>query len=194
MKFKHNIANLQALNFMHGLSLKVGILGGTFDPAHSGHVIISEQALNFYHFDFVIWLVANQNPIKPSMQRDIFLRAQSAFKVVTHPKIIVSTAEYDLNSCYSYDSVRLLVERYKTVKFSWLMGMDNVNTFRKWYRSADLIKLCNILVFDRPCYTRLVNVATIGLKPKANLAKNENNHIMIHRGKLCGLSSTQLRD
>ena len=194
MKFKHKIANLQALNFMHGLPLRVGVLGGTFDPAHEGHLIISEQALNFYHFDFVIWLVANQNPTKPPMQRDIFIRAQNALKVATHPKIIVSTAEYDLNSFYSYDAILLLLQRYKTVKFTWLMGMDLANSFRKWYRREDLIKLCDILIFDRPCNTRLINAATIGLKPKANLAKTENNNIIVHRGKLCDLSSTQLRD
>ena len=193
MKFKHKIANLQALNFMHGLPLRVGVLGGTFDPAHVGHLIISEQALNFYHFDFVIWLVANQNPTKPPMQRDIFIRAQNALKVATHPKIIVSTAEYDLNSFYSYDAILLLLQRYKTVKFTWLRGMDLANSFRKWYRRADLIKLCDILIFDRPCNTRLINTATIGLKPKANLAKTENNNIIVHRGKLCDLSSTQLR-
>jgi nicotinate (nicotinamide) nucleotide adenylyltransferase len=194
MKFKHKIANLQALNFMHGLPLRVGVLGGTFDPAHAGHLIISEQALNFYHFDFVIWLVANQNPTKPPMQRDIFIRAENALKVATHPKIIVSTAEYDLNSFYSYDAILLLLQRYKTVKFTWLMGMDLANSFRKWYRREDLMKLCDILIFDRPCNTRLINAATIGLKPKANLAKTENNNIMVHRGKLCDLSSTQLRD
>ena len=194
MKFKHKIANLQALNFMHGLPLRVGVLGGTFDPAHVGHLIISEQALNFYHFDFVIWLVANQNPTKPPMQRDIFIRAENALKVATHPKIIVSTAEYDLNSFYSYDAILLLLQRYKTVKFTWLMGMDLANSFRKWYRREDLMKLCDILIFDRPCNTRLINAATIGLKPKANLAKTENNNIMVHRGKLCDLSSTQLRD
>ena len=194
MKFKHKIANLQALNFMHGLPLRVGVLGGTFDPAHAGHLIISEQALNFYHFDFVIWLVANQNPTKPPMQRDIFIRAENALKVATHPKIIVSTAEYDLNSFYSYDAILLLLRRYKTVKFTWLMGMDLANSFRKWYRREDLMKLCDILIFDRPCNTRLINAATIGLKPKANLAKTENNNIMVHRGKLCDLSSTQLRD
>ena len=193
MKFKHKIANLQALNFMHGLPLRVGVLGGTFDPAHVGHLIISEQALNFYHFDFVIWLVANQNPTKPPMQRDIFIRAQNALKVATHPKIIVSTAECDLNSFYSYDAILLLLQRYKTVKFTWLMGMDLANSFRKWYRREDLIKLCDILIFDRPCNTRLINTATIGLKPKANLAKTENNNIIVHRGKLCDLSSTQLR-
>ena len=194
MKFKHKIANLQALNFMHGLPLRVGVLGGTFDPAHAGHLIISEQALNFYHFDFVIWLVANQNPTKPPMQRDIFIRAENALKVATHPKIIVSTAEYDLNSFYSYDAILLLLQRYKTVKFTWLMGMDLANSFRKWYRREDLMKLCDILIFDRPCNTRLINAATIGLKPKANLAKTENNNIIVHRGKLCDLSSTQLRD
>ena len=194
MKSKHKIANLQALNSMHGLPLRVGVLGGTFDPAHAGHLIISEQALNFYHFDFVIWLVANQNPTKPPMQRDIFIRAENALKVATHPKIIVSTAEYDLNSFYSYDAILLLLQRYKTVKFTWLMGMDLANSFRKWYRREDLMKLCDILIFDRPCNTRLINAATIGLKPKANLAKTENNNIMVHRGKLCDLSSTQLRD
>lgn len=194
MKFKHKIANLQALNFMHGLPLRVGVLGGTFDPAHEGHLIISEQALNFYHFDFVIWLVANQNPTKPPMQRNIFIRAQNALKVAMHPKIIVSTAEYDLNSFYSYEAILLLLQRYKTVKFTWLMGMDLANSFRKWYRREDLIKLCDILIFDRPCNTRLINTATIGLKPKANLAKTENNNIIVHRGKLCDLSSTQLRD
>jgi nicotinate (nicotinamide) nucleotide adenylyltransferase len=194
MKFKHKIANLQALNFMHGLPLRVGVLGGTFDPAHEGHLIISEQALNFYHFDFVIWLVANQNPTKPPMQRNIFIRAQNALKVAMHPKIIVSTAEYDLNSFYSYEAILLLLQRYKTVKFTWLMGMDLANSFRKWYRREDLIKLCDILIFDRPCNTRLINAATIGLKPKANLAKTENNNIIVHRGKLCDLSSTQLRD
>ena len=194
MKFKHKIANLQALNFMHGLPHRVGVLGGTFDPAHEGHLIISEQALNFYHFDFVIWLVANQNPTKPPMQRNIFIRAQNALKVAMHPKIIVSTAEYDLNSFYSYEAILLLLQRYKTVKFTWLMGMDLANSFRKWYRREDLIKLCDILIFDRPCNTRLINAATIGLKPKANLAKTENNNIIVHRGKLCDLSSTQLRD
>ena len=194
MKFKHKIANLQALNFMHGLPLRVGVLGGTFDPAHEGHLITSEQALNFYHFDFVIWLVANQNPTKPPMQRNIFIRAQNALKVAMHPKIIVSTAEYDLNSFYSYEAILLLLQRYKTVKFTWLMGMDLANSFRKWYRREDLIKLCDILIFDRPCNTRLINAATIGLKPKANLAKTENNNIIVHRGKLCDLSSTQLRD
>ena len=74
------------------------------------------------------------------------------------------------------------------------MGMDLANSFRKWYRREDLIKLCDILIFDRPCNTRLINTATIGLKPKANLAKTENNNIIVHRGKLCDLSSTQLRN
>ncbi|GAB4166984.1 MAG: nicotinate-nucleotide adenylyltransferase [Rickettsiaceae bacterium] len=193
MKFRHNIANLQALNFLHNITGNVGILGGTFDPAHFGHLLISLQALKFYKFDYIIWLVANQNPTKPKMKRSIFTRAQEALAIATHPKIIISTAEYDLRCNYSYDSLKELVKRFPSIKFTWIMGIDNAASFRKWHRSNDIKNLCNILVFDRPCKARMINMATLGLNSKASLAKTETNNIIIHRGRLCGLSSTLIK-
>jgi nicotinate-nucleotide adenylyltransferase len=193
MNFKYNIANLQALNFMHGLSGNVGVLGGTFDPAHPGHLSISLQALKFYRFDYIIWLVANQNPTKPTMRKSIFTRARQALDITQHPRIIVSTAEHDLNCYYSYDSLKMLVSRFPTIDITWLMGMDNAINFKHWHRSQDISKLCNILVFDRPCEHRMVNLNTIGINKKADLAKIKTNNIMIHRGKLCNLSSTLIR-
>ena len=193
MKSNRNIVNLQGLNFLRGLDLKIAIFGGTFDPAHLGHLSISLQALNFYHFDYVIWLVANQNPDKPKNIRNIFDRAQTALDIAQHPKIIVSTAEYDLNCYFTYDSIKSITDRFPSSKFTWIMGIDNITHFKNWYRINDLRMLCNIIVFDRPLSYRMINIETLGLNDEPPLAKNKTKNIMIHRGKLCDLSSTFIR-
>lgn len=193
MEFKHNIANLQTLNFLQRLHLKIGIVGGSFDPAHLGHLSISIQALNFYHFDYIIWLVANQNPMKSKSKYSIFERAKNALALVQHPRIIISTAEYDLNCYYTYDSLKALISRFPDCQFTWLMGADNIGHFKKWHRSNDICKLCNIIIFDRSGTTRMLNIKRLALNYKANLAKAETHNIIFHRGKLCDLSSTLIR-
>lgn len=193
MKLTQNITNLQGLSFMRHASLKVGILGGTFDPAHKGHLMISNLALKYYNFDYVIWLVANQNPFKQTNKRDIFARGCDAQKIVTNPRIIVSSAEHDLKTRYSYDSLNKLTQYFPTVRFSWLMGIDNAMNFRKWYRAQDILELCNVMVFDRLVQKRLVNLQSIGLMGKAMVAKNERKAIIIARDALCDISSTQIR-
>ncbi len=193
MQFTKNIYNLQALNFMRSTNLRVGILGGTFDPAHAGHRMISLQALNYYKFDYVIWLVANQNPLKKK-SRDIFDRANNAVKVANHPRIIVSSAEYDLECFYIYDSLKALIDKFPAVNFSWLMGIDSAATFSKWHRYEEIKNLCDIIIFDRPTPTRLVNNRDFGLKSKATLDKTQTNSIMVHRKGLCDISSTQIRN
>lgn len=193
MRFMQNIASLQTLNFMHHSKSRVGVLGGTFDPAHAGHLMISIEALKVYRFDYIIWLVANQNPLKTSNRKNIFARAESALELALHQRIIVSTAEHDLNSYYIYDSLKALIQRFPTVKFSWLMGIDNAVSFRKWHRYSEIPKLCDIVIFDRPVQTRLVNSSAFGLRAKAIVAKTQANNIIIYRNKLCNISSTQIR-
>lgn len=193
MKPTHNIMNLQALSYMRNSNLRVGVLGGTFDPAHIGHLMISMEALKFYKFDYVIWLVANQNPLKNSNRKNIFTRAKQAAKVANHPRIIVSTAEYDLGCYYIYDSLKALIQRFPTVKFSWLMGIDNAASFRDWYRYQEIPKLCDIIIFDRLVPTRLINSRDFALKANGTLAKTQTNNIIIHRKSLCAVSSTQIR-
>lgn len=193
MKFTQDITNLQALSGMRHANLRVGILGGTFNPAHIGHLEISKEALKFYQLDYVIWLLANQNPLKNPNKKNIFLRAKQAAEIAIHPQIIVSTAEYDLGFYYTYDSLKALIQRFPTIKFSWLMGIDNMVNFHKWYRYKEIPKLCDIIVFDRPVITRLVNIRAFGLKPKGTLAKIQTNNIIIHRKSLYAVSSTQIR-
>lgn len=194
MKFTRNIANLQALNFMRHANLRIGVLGGTFDPAHLGHLMISKEALKTYNFDYIIWLVANQNPLKKQSKHTIFSRAKNALLVSNHPKIIVSTAEYDLGCYYIYNSLYQLTKRFGNIKFTWLMGIDNAKNFRKWHRYSDIINLCDIIIFDRLVSNRLVNISDFGLKAKGSLAKTQTNNIIINRKSLCNISSTQIRN
>ncbi|MBN8511483.1 MAG: nicotinate-nicotinamide nucleotide adenylyltransferase [Rickettsiales bacterium] len=195
MKFKPNVLNLQALNALHNTLIKVGVLGGSFDPAHEGHLMISKQALDFYHFDKVIWLVANQNPFKPQKSNDCYTRAAQAANVARYDnRIIVSTAEKELGTFYTYQSMEFLVKRFQSVKFTWLMGIDNLLDFKKWHRFSDLIKLCEIIIFDRPNTNRLINVGSILQNDQPNLDKTQKHHIIVHRGKLLDLSSTMIRE
>ena len=186
------VNNLQSLSFMKYSPVQVGILGGTFNPAHQGHIMISEQAIRRYNFDYIIWLVANNNPLKKTNQHSIFKRANDALKIVSNPKILVSTAVHDFSCCYSYVSIKELIKRFPKVKFSWLMGIDNIQSFRKWYRYNELPQLCEVIVFDRPVTSRLVNNMFLGLKTKPGIDKTHTTGIMTHRAKLCNISSTQI--
>lgn len=193
MQSTQNIMNLQALSFLRNLNLRIGVLGGTFNPAHAGHLMISIEALKFYKFDYIIWLVANQNPLKHTNNKNIFSRARGALEIVNHPRILISTAEYNLKTFYIHDSLKALIQHFPTIEFSWLMGIDNASGFRKWYRYKDIPKLCDIIIFDRPVSTRLVNSAPFLLKSKGILAKTQTNNIIVHRNSLCTVSSTQIR-
>jgi len=193
MKSTQKIYNLQDLSFLNESQIKVGVLGGTFDPAHSGHLMISKRALDFHHFDYVIWLVASQNPLKAKNSKSVFERAELAVKEADDDRIIISTAEHDLKAQYMYDSMSGLIEKLPNVEFIWMMGIDNVANFPKWHRSDEIPKLCNIIIFDRPCSERFVNLEDFGLKAKANLDNTEVKNIIIDNNDLYNISSTQIR-
>ena len=86
-----------------------------------------------------------------------------------------------------------LIKNFPNIEFTWMMGIDNVVDFPKWHRSSEIPKLCNIIIFDRPCSTRDVNPADFGLKPTVNLDNTEVKNIIIDRNDLYDISSTQIR-
>ncbi len=185
--------NLQSLNFLKDTKLKIGVLGGSFNPAHHGHLLISKQAIDIYKCDYVIWLVANQNPLKPKYQYTTLKRAEQAAKIVTHPKVIVSSAEHDFDSQYLYDSLKKLIMYFSGNDFVWLMGVDNLANFHKWHKSEEISELCKIILFDRPVGERFVNNSQFSLKFKPILAKTQTDNIIIHKGLMYPISSSQIK-
>jgi nicotinate-nucleotide adenylyltransferase len=131
--------------------MRVGLLGGSFNPAHEGHVHVSEVALKRLGLDFVWWLVTPQNPLKPiAGMAPLNDRVREARKVVRHPRIIVMDIEHDFHTHYSFDTLRALQKRFPLVQFVWLMGSDNLNIFRHWHRWQEFAQRVPIAVIQRP--------------------------------------------
>jgi nicotinate (nicotinamide) nucleotide adenylyltransferase/ribosome silencing factor RsfS/YbeB/iojap len=132
------------------------LLGGSFNPAHGGHLHLSLLALRHLGLDEIWWLVSPQNPLKPAEGMASFvLRFEQARSVAAaHPRILVSDAENRLGSSrYTADTLKTLRRRYPKLRFVWLMGADNLIQFPRWQRWNDIFGMVPIAVFDRPSYS-----------------------------------------
>jgi nicotinate-nucleotide adenylyltransferase len=132
-------------------NMRIGLLGGSFNPAHAAHRQISLAALKRLRLDQVWWLVSPSNPLKPKAP-DLETRIMTARKVAHHPKIVVTGFEAGRNSAYTVDTIRFLKRRYPAVNFVWLMGADNLVSFHRWRSWETLFRLVPIAVLDRPGY------------------------------------------
>lgn len=133
---------------------KIGILGGSFNPAHQGHRDISLAALRLLALDEVWWLVSPQNPLKPSNgMGDLQDRMAGAEKITKHPHIKVSDFEARISEPRTAKMLPKLIESNPDCRFVWLMGADNLVQFPKWYRWEDIMDTVPIAVFNRPGYT-----------------------------------------
>jgi nicotinate-nucleotide adenylyltransferase len=132
--------------------LRIGLLGGSFNPAHEGHLYVSETALKRLKLDSVWWLVSPGNPLKDKgSMADFRARLESAEKIAaSHPRIHVSALERALHTVYTVDTVAALRRRFPGVTFVWLMGSDNLEQFGRWRRWRDIARLVPIAVVQRP--------------------------------------------
>jgi nicotinate-nucleotide adenylyltransferase len=181
--------------------LRIGLLGGSFNPAHEGHLHISDMALKALGLDYVWWLVAPQNPLKPSIGMAPLQHrmAYAASLFENHPRILVVDLERDLGTRYSIDTITRLQRRFPEVDFVWLMGSDNLASFHRWKRWQDIIQRVPIAVIMRPGSTLapLKAKAMQRLSGRrccaAGLKHGELPCITIVDGQRNMLSSTQLR-
>ncbi len=131
--------------------LRIGLLGGSFNPAHEGHNHVSDVAMKRLGLDYVWWLVSPQNPLKPAMgmapldQRVEFARARAR-----HPREIVMDIERALGTRYTIDTVIALQRRFPQVHFVWLMGSDVLRSFHRWKRWREIALRLPIAVVLRP--------------------------------------------
>ncbi len=135
-------------------ALKIGLLGGSFNPAHDGHRRISLAALRLLDLDQIWWLVSPQNPLKPQKGMASFAeRFDAANATARHPKIVVSDFEARIGEQRTVRTLAALKKTYPQHKFVWLMGADNMVQLPEWQQWERIMSLVPIAVFNRPGYT-----------------------------------------
>jgi nicotinate-nucleotide adenylyltransferase len=131
--------------------MRVGLFGGSFNPAHEGHVHVADAARKALGLHKIVWLVSPQNPLKD--RRDttsLNQRMDAAHKLASGPSNIVTDLESRLGSAYTIDTLRWLKRRFPGVRFVWLMGSDNLVGLHRWRAWRDIARENDVAVVPRP--------------------------------------------
>ena len=166
---------------------KIGILGGSFDPAHRGHLKISLEAKKKFKINKVIWVVTKKNPFKLKSQFNVKERVSFAKKIIKKYNFIsVVFYEDKIRSNKTIDLINYIKKKNKKSEIYFLMGADNLISFHKWHKWKIISSKCNILVFDR------ANYKSKSLKSLAFKTLN-NNGLKFVKFKKINISSSKLR-
>ena len=171
---------------MNTKKIKIGILGGSFDPAHKGHLAISKEAKRRFKLEKIIWAVTKKNPLKAESKTPILKRIKDCKKIIGLNSFI--KVKFYENTIKSNKTINLINHLKKNNNFEifFLMGADNLINFHKWFKSKLISKKCNIVVFDRHGYKKN------SLKSKT-FKSLTNKTLTFVEFKKVNISSSQLR-
>jgi nicotinate-nucleotide adenylyltransferase len=185
-------------------NMRIGLLGGSFNPPHAAHRNISLAALKRLGLDQVWWLVSPGNPLKDAGKApNLEARIAAARAIARHPKIVITGFEAGRPSAYTVDTLSFLKRRYPSVDFVWLMGADNLANFHLWRAWERIFALVPIAVLDRPGYRMKARAgraaqrfafAALDESDARGLAGMEPPAWTMLSLPLSSLSSTRLRD
>jgi len=165
--------------------IKIGVLGGSFDPAHKGHLAISKEAKKRFKLKKVIWAITKKNPFKVESKTSVAERIKYCKKIIgTNSFIKIKFYEKIIKSNKTINLINHL-KKDKSIEVYFLMGADNLINFHKWHQSKLISKKCNILVFDRHGYKKnSLKSETFKQLSKDNLEFIEFNKVNISSSKL----------
>ena len=148
--FSSEMSTSRALPF-HTNGMRIGLLGGSFNPPHDAHRTISLFAIKRLKLDRVWWLLTPGNPLKDhGSLRDIDQRMEAARKIANDPRIDVSCLEAVIGTRYTVDTISYLRRRACGARFVWIMGADNLAQFHRWQNWRRIASEVPLAVIDRP--------------------------------------------
>ena len=164
---------------------KIGILGGSFDPAHKGHLSISKEAVKIFKLKKIIWVITKKNPFKKKSNLNLSTRIKNCKKIIK--KINFIEVKFLENKIKSNKTINLInyFTKNKNNEIYFIMGADNLINFHKWHKWKSIIKMCNILVFDRQGYK--------AKSLKSVTFSNANKKLTFINFKKVNISSSQIR-
>ncbi len=171
---------------MNKKKIKIGVLGGSFDPAHKGHLAISKEAKKRFDLNNIIWAITKKNPFKAESETSVLKRVKECKRIIGLNSFIkVKFYENIIKSNKTIDLINHL-KKNKTAEIYFLMGADNLINFHKWHKSKLISQKCIILVFDRHGYKKN------SLKSKTFRQVNKEVLKFVEFNKV-NISSSQLR-
>ena len=166
---------------------KIGILGGSFDPAHKGHLRISVEAKKKFRINKIIWAVTKKNPFKSKCHFTLKKRIALAKKISKKNKFIsVKFFEDKIQSNKTIDLINYLKKKNRTEEIFFLMGADNLISFHRWHKWKIISSKCDILVFDRTNY-KSKSLKSVAFK------KLNNKRLKFVKFEKINISSSKLR-
>ena len=165
---------------------KIGLLGGSFDPAHKGHLSISKIAIKKLKLKKIYWVITRKNPFKSKTFYSLDERIEYSKKITrTQKKIKIIYLDNIIKSSRIVDVINYFIKKKKIKNIFFLIGSDNLSQFHRWKSWKKIVKLVNLTVFSRKGYDRK------GMK--TIVAKNFKNRIIFIKNKPISISSTQLK-
>jgi nicotinate-nucleotide adenylyltransferase len=137
-----------------GEGQRIGLFGGSFNPAHRGHRMVALYALKRLQLDWVWWLVSPQNPLKdPKDTGDYEKRLRETVMMARHPRFVVTDLERQIGAQYTAETIAALKVPMARARFVWIMGADSLASFNRWHHWRDIAGDVAIAVLARPGYT-----------------------------------------
>ena len=167
--------------------VKIGILGGTFDPPHKGHLYISKIVLNKLKLNKLLWVVTKENPLKQKPYLNIKTRIKLSKKITKgRKKIFVKYFDAKIRSKNTFNLLNFLKKKNKKAKLFFLIGADNLLKFHKWNNWKKIPKLAKIVVFPRQGFS------SKSLRPIVSVKLKKKDFLYINSKKI-NISSSLIR-
>ena len=167
------------------INKSIGLLGGSFDPAHKGHLIISKIAIKKIKLDKVFWLVTKKNPFKKTSFYSLNQRINKAKKLTrTVKKIHVKSLDKIVKSSRIINIINFLIKKKKLQNIYFIVGSDNLIAFHKWKSWKKIVKLTKLIVFSRRGYDKKGKKSIVSKYLKNKIIFVDNKHISISSSKL----------
>jgi len=169
------------------MSKKIGILGGTFDPPHKGHLAISKFSLKKLKLNFIIWAITKKNPLKKKPIISLKERILLSKKITRlNKKIKIKSYDDQIRSAQTINLIKHLKKKERKVEYFFLIGSDNLINLHKWKNWKQLLKICQITIFPRKGYI------TKSLNSKAFKTMGKSSFLLL-KSKMIDISSSKIR-
>ncbi|WP_255714697.1 nicotinate-nucleotide adenylyltransferase [Pelagibacterium xiamenense] len=183
--------------------MTIGLFGGSFNPAHDGHRLVSRESMKRLGLDALWWLVTPGNPLKDHTElAPLETRVRAARALVDHPRVSITGFEAEHGFRYTYDTLKFLTTTMRDRKFVWIMGADSLSNFHRWDRWEEIFELLPIAVYVRPGSTRRAPFSRAAIRYRSARIDETDARLLPHlkapawvflNGLMSSLSSTEIR-